>query len=185
MKKIIIDQGKGKLKIRYQFLFTMNDFVFINFIAIFLFASSVFAQQSITSGGGEATGSGGSASFSVGQVFYQTTSDDGGTVSEGVQQPFEIFVITSIENIPDISVIVVAYPNPVTDNLMLVIKDLIDFSVETFHFRLSDINGRVLQSDKVAGHQTRIDMQNLPPAVYFLSVTDNRSELKTFRIVKN
>jgi hypothetical protein len=159
----------------------------ISSLIVFLvvYSSVLFSQQTIPAGGGEATGSGGSASFTVGQVFYQVYEGEGGTVSEGVQQPYEIFVVTSVENIPDISVIVVAYPNPVTDNLMLVIKDLNDFSNETIYFRLSDINGRVIQSDKVAGRQTRIDMQDLPPAVYFLRVTDNRRELVTFKIVKN
>jgi hypothetical protein len=166
-----------------------NSFAIKNifsFATCFIIYSSVlFSQQTIPAGGGEATGTGGSASFTVGQVFYQVNEGEGGTVSEGVQQPYEIFVVTSIENIPDISVIVVAYPNPVTDNLMLVIKDQVDFSTETIHFRLSDINGSVIQSDKAAGRQTRIDMQNLPPAVYFLKVTDNRRELKTFKIIKN
>jgi hypothetical protein len=158
----------------------------LSFIAFFIvFSTVLFSQETIPAGGGEATGNDGSASYTVGQVFYQVHNGEGGTANEGVQQPYEIFVITSIENIPDISVIIVAYPNPVTDNLMLVIKDLIDFPLETFHFRLSDINGRVIQSDIVAGRQTRIDMHNLPPAVYFLKVTDNIRELKTFRIVKN
>ena len=166
-----------------------NGFVIkkmLSFIVFFIVYSSVlFSQETIPAGGGEATGIGGSVSFTVGQVFCHTHEGDGGTVIEGVQQPYEIFVVTSIENIPDISVIVVAYPNPVIDNLMLVVKDLVDFSAETIHFRLSDINGKVIKSDTIAGRQTRIDMQTLPPAIYFLRVTDNRRELKTFKIVKN
>jgi hypothetical protein len=177
---------KNTIKNRKEDFFTCRTFAIIS-IAFFILFTIPFAmaQQSTVSAGGNANGTGGTVSYTVGQVFFHTHEGEGGSVAEGLQQPYEIFVVTSIENIPDISVIVVAYPNPVTDNLMLVIKDQVDFSTETIHFRLSDINGSVIQSDKAAGRQTRIDMQNLPPAVYFLKVTDNRRELKTFKIVKN
>jgi hypothetical protein len=51
----------------------------------------VHAQESINASGGEATGSEGTVSYSVGQVFYSTFSDQGnGSISEGVQQNLEI-----------------------------------------------------------------------------------------------
>jgi len=55
------------------------------------------AQESVNATGGNASGSGGSASYSVGQVAYQTHTGTNGSVSEGVQQPFEISVVTAIE----------------------------------------------------------------------------------------
>jgi hypothetical protein len=39
--------------------------------------------------GGEATGSGGSVSYSVGQVVYTTNTGINGSVAQGVQQPYE------------------------------------------------------------------------------------------------
>lgn len=58
-------------------------------IACFLFVShSIFSQESINASGSEATGSGGTVSYSVGQVFYSSqTGTNGNTLSEGVQQP--------------------------------------------------------------------------------------------------
>ena len=48
------------------------------------------AQESPTATVGEATGTGGTASYSVGQVVYTTTTGTNGSVAQGVQQPFEI-----------------------------------------------------------------------------------------------
>lgn len=49
----------------------------------------LYGQQAVLGGGGEATGSGGTVSYSIGQIAY-TSKGAGGTVSEGVQQAFEV-----------------------------------------------------------------------------------------------
>ena len=46
------------------------------------------AQNSPVSSGGVATGSGGTASFTVGEVAYTTVSGNGGVVIEGIQQAY-------------------------------------------------------------------------------------------------
>jgi hypothetical protein len=51
------------------------------------------AQESPTSTGGDATGAGGSSSYSVGQVVYTTATGINGSVAQGVQQAYEISVI--------------------------------------------------------------------------------------------
>ena len=55
------------------------------------------AQTSVNAIGGDATGSGGSVSYSVGQVVYTTNKGTNGSVVEGVQQPYEILVVTAIK----------------------------------------------------------------------------------------
>jgi hypothetical protein len=50
-------------------------------------ANGINAQETITTSGGNASGSGGSVSFTVGQVAYTTNTSSAGTVSQGVQQP--------------------------------------------------------------------------------------------------
>ena len=47
------------------------------------------AQESVNAAGGDATGVGGAASYSVGQVVYTTIGADGTTVAQGVQQAFQ------------------------------------------------------------------------------------------------
>lgn len=45
------------------------------------------AQQATTAAGGDAIGSGGSISYSIGQVLYISNTGDSGKINEGVQQP--------------------------------------------------------------------------------------------------
>ena len=140
------------------------------------------AQESVNATGGNASGSGGSISYSVGQVAYQTHTGTNGSVAQGVQQAYEISVITAIEQAKGISLSVTAYPNPTTDYLTLEVKD---FEFSTLSFQLYDMNGKLLQSEKITGNQTSILTSNLLPASYFVKVIQGNKEVKTFKIIKN
>ena len=69
--------------------------LFITFILTFSTSSLLFGQQAVVTAGAEATGTGGTVSYSVGQVVYQTHAGTNGSVAEGVQQPYEISVLSS------------------------------------------------------------------------------------------
>ena len=144
--------------------------------------STVSAQESVNATGGNASGSGGSASYSVGQVVYTTNTGTNGSVAQGVQQPFEISVVTGLEEAKGINLSVTAYPNPTTDYLTLSIGE---FEISNLSYQLYDMNGKLLQSEKITGNQTSIVMSNLVPATYFIKVIQNNKEVKTFKIIKN
>src|SRR6478735_5818225 len=90
-------------------------------IAVLLWAGLAQAQESVNSTGGDATGIGGNFSYSVGQVVYTTNSGSLGSVSQGVQQTYEIFIDGVNETLLDISLSV--FPNPAADHLTLEISD--------------------------------------------------------------
>jgi hypothetical protein len=140
------------------------------------------AQESVNATGGNASGSGGSASYSVGQVVYTTNTGTNGSVAQGVQQPFEISIVTGIDEAKDINLSLTVYPNPTTDYLTLEVKD---FELSTLHFQLYDMQGKLLQNEKITGTQTSIVMSNLVPATYFVKVIQGNKEVKTFKIIKN
>jgi hypothetical protein len=140
------------------------------------------AQTATPATGGNASGSGGSVSYSIGQVVYSTNTSANGTVIQGVQQPFEISVVTGIEEAKGINLSVLAYPNPTTDYLTLEVKE---FELSNLSFQLFDMNGKLLQSEKITGNQTSIVTSNLVPAMYFVKVIQNQKEVKTFKIIKN
>ena len=141
------------------------------------------AQTSVNATGGNASGSGGSASYSVGQLAYTTNTGTNGSVSEGVQQPFEISVVTGIEEAKDIFLNVSAYPNPTTDYLELKVENL---QLSELSYKLYDISGKVYQNKEIGNSITKIEMQNLPQGIYFIKVIDTKNkELKTFKIIKN
>lgn len=140
------------------------------------------AQESVNTTGGNATGSGGSVSYSVGQVVYTTNTGTNGSVAQGVQQPYEISVVTAIEGAKGINLSVTAYPNPTTNNLTLSTGE---FDISNLSFQLYDMNGKLLQNEKITGNQTSIVMSDLVPATYFVKVIQGSKEVKTFKIIKN
>lgn len=163
----------------------MKQYCMVVLLFLIFSGTSVFcliAQESVTASGGNASGSGGSVSYSVGQVFFSNHSGTAGTVAEGVQQPFEISVVTSIEMAKGISLTVAVYPNPVTDHLIL---QVMDYDREDLSYQLFDIRGGLIVNGKVRDPETTIMMGSFTPGVYLLRVIDNMSEVKTFRIIKN
>ena len=119
-------------------------------------------------------------SYSLGQVVYTTSSGSNGTVSQGVQQPFEISTITGIKE-TNITLQCVVYPNPTNDYIKL---KIVNYKTGKLFYQLYDINGKLLENKKAEDNETNISMGNLVSGTYLLKVTDNQKEVKTFRIIK-
>ena len=145
------------------------------------FGITAHAQQASTAAGGDASGSGGTVAYSVGQVVYSTNTDATGTVSEGVQQAYEIFTVGIKETELNISLSV--YPNPTANNLTLQASDV---ELSTLNFQLYDMQGKLLSSGKVAAEQTQINTSSLPPATYLMHVVNQENKkVQSFKIIKN
>ncbi len=143
--------------------------------------TGLLAQEVIPTSGGTATGSGGSASYTVGQVVYKTNNGVNGSLSQGVQQPYEISVVIGIEEAKDITLFCSVYPNPTTNFLTLKVEN---YSFDKLRYHLYDIQGKLLESKIVTADQTSIAMDNYTPATYLLKVIHNNIEVKSFRIIK-
>jgi hypothetical protein len=149
---------------------------------ILIYATTAKAQNAVPAAGGNASGKGGTQSYSVGQIVYTTDNGANGITSKGVQQPFEISVVTGIKQFSDISLEGVVYPNPTTDFVKLKIEKYED---ENLSYQLFDNNGKLLLNNKIEGAETYIQMENLISATYFLKITDKNKEIKIFKIIKN
>jgi hypothetical protein len=152
-------------------------------IAIWLlFTSSiVYSQETATTAGGEATGAGGSSSYTIGQVVYTTNSANNGSLAQGVQQAYEISTPVGIE-VTEINLELVAYPNPTNSLLTLNIGN---YNNEKLIYQLYDIQGMLLDSKQLVNSSTTINAQKLSVGTYLLNVLDNNSLIKTFRIIRN
>lgn len=146
------------------------------------FYTPLQGQETISATGGNAIGSGGSVSYTVGQVTYNTFSGSNGSVAQGVQQPYEISVVTAIRNTGEINPECIVFPNPTRRHVKLVVGTK-DF--ENLRFQLYDINGIRIQDKKVESEETEILMDSLSPSTYFLKVLNGNMEIKTFKIIKN
>jgi hypothetical protein len=165
--------------------------IILMFILTGLWGISLLAQQTVSSAGGNATGSGGTVSYTVGQVVYSTVTGSNGSVAQGVQQPYEISVLTSLEEARNINLEWLAYPNPVSDYLKLSFKnpDNSGLRVENLSYQLYDIYGKLLLHNKLDGSESTITMQNFISGTYILKVIEsqrNKSqrEIKAFKIIK-
>ncbi|NQT77031.1 MAG: T9SS type A sorting domain-containing protein [Bacteroidetes bacterium] len=145
--------------------------------------STTHAQEAIPATGGDASGSGGSASYSVGQVFYNTnTGTNEYSLAEGVQQPYEISIVTGIDDASGIELECTVYPNPTRDILMLSVKN---YDNKKLIYQLFNMSGELLESKKLTGDKTAISMAGFVRATYFLKIIDNHYRIKVFKIIKN
>lgn len=150
-------------------------------IAGLLSLGCVQAQESSNTSGGDATGSGGTVAYSVGQVVYTTNTGNNGSVAQGVQQSYKIEAIGIDETKLNISLSV--FPNPTADNLTLKVNE---FNNEQLLYQLYDTQGKLLSSKELTAVQTQINMSDLPAATYFINVLNQEDKkFQSFKIVKN
>jgi len=230
---------------------------------------AVKAQAVIGPGGGEATGAGGTVSFSVGQVVYSFNQGIGGRENQGVQQPFEFvslpvrlvyfdakaenelvqvrwetaseenkdfFTVEKSQNGVDFQQATIVdapgnssanktynwtdlepykgisyyrlkqtdydnsfsysqmkavriktlsgpaelYPNPVQEYLFL--KE--DKQGQSRSYKIFDVNGRVVENQKLAAGEKKIDMTHFTPNLYIIHyIKDN--QVQKFKIIKH
>lgn len=148
--------------------------------SVFFIVFSASAQQATVATGGDATGSNGSSSYSIGQVAYLNAIGTNGSINQGVQQPFEIFTLGN-DDFPEIQLMMSVYPNPTASFVTLTLQN---YSLEKVHFELFDLNGRLIQSQSITTSETQIAMEHLASAVYLLNVKEQSKVLKTFKIIK-
>jgi len=138
------------------------------------------AQQGTVTSGGEASGTGGNVSYTIGQVNYNYQPGTGsGNINEGLQQPFEIYAV-GIDDNTGVSLTSTVYPNPTVETLTLKVESDITGLV----YQLFDDNGKLISSSKITEPETTIDMTQLAVAKYFLKVISNNRELRTFKVIK-
>jgi hypothetical protein len=146
----------------------------------FLFITGIYGQMTVDSSGSEATGSGGTVNYSVGQIVFTTNTGSNGSVGQGVQYPIELLTLGIEEDIQLIAS-AIAFPNPTTNSVQLRLN-LDEFN--DLSFQLLDVTGKLIQDKKIEDISTQINMLDLPTAVYFLKIMRFNTNLKTFRILK-
>tara|TARA_R110000751_G_scaffold307580_2_gene429611 strand:- start:2759 stop:3262 length:504 start_codon:yes stop_codon:yes gene_type:complete len=140
------------------------------------------AQQTIIPAGGDATGSGGSMSLSIGQTFvdFQSNGNDD-SVNQGVQQSIELLSLGLKDDLILVTSAII-FPNPTANKIQLQLQ-LEDKN--KLSYQLYDINGKLLQSEEILEFTTEVQLSQFPNSVYFLKIIRNNNLLKTFKILKN
>ena len=127
-------------------------------------------QQTIDTSGQNATGTGGSVSYSVGQIVYTTNSGTNGSVAQGVQQPYEISVVLGIHAADAITILATLFPNPTTD--VITIKQA---NVESI--TIYNLQGQHEYELKNSNHTPIVDIgiKELTAGIHFIQIKTNNN----------
>ena len=139
------------------------------------------AQSGTVSTGGDVTSGTGSVSYSVGQVDFINVSGTNANLNQGLQQPYEFFIIDEIGEI-GLELSLNLFPNPTRDAVMLTIKGQ---DMNGLQFQLFDATGKLLDTQKISVPETIVRMEPYAMSTYLLKITRQNSEIKTFQIIKN
>jgi len=151
------------------------------FLGLFLITSGLLkAQMAVSASGGNATGSNGSSSYSVGQVayLYKGINDQ---VMEGVQVAYEITTLAASEVNSSKESGILLYPNPFRDDVYL------DFTTNDYKgsdYQLFDAQGKLIKKDKITQTKSEFNFSSLPSAMYIIRINQNGKNITTFKIIK-
>lgn len=147
------------------------------FVIVCIFNSS--AQEILSSGGSSQTLSGISLNYTIGEPIIETLIGTEATLTQGFHQTR--LWVTAIEPIEYQGYKITVYPNPTMNGIEIAINGV---SASGFEFFVYDNSGKVLLSKKTDNELTAIDLQSLPPAIYFLVVQYNGKYSGTYKIQK-
>jgi hypothetical protein len=139
------------------------------------------AQSTIASSGANASGGGGTSSYTIGQLFYTANNQNNSSIAPGVQQAFEFQVLSNSDFLLE-NLILLTYPNPTSDNI--IVSKSNDSSNGNLEYSLFDLQGKHIVSGLITEENTQIKLQYLTNGIYFLKVTRKNLSIKTIKIIK-
>jgi hypothetical protein len=150
-------------------------------LIILISAGFAYGQSGIVSGGGDASGSSGTASFSFGMLDYGYSSSTAGSITAGVQQPF-VIVINHVVELSESRLSIKVFPNPAHSFAHI---EIADADYEHMTYRIFDVNGRfIIERKPLEGNLTTVNLERLPPGMYFLEIFEKNKRIEVFRLIK-
>ena len=154
-------------------------------IAFVLFIASPVvtkSQNALLTAGSDISGTGGNVSYSMGQVSYSVIEGLNFNLIEGVQQPYEISVITQTDDFRESTFAYSVYPNPSTNILYLKHDNNLN---QDMHYQMFNIEGEVIKNSIIENPITSIPVFDLASSTYFLKIYVQKTSVKTFKIIKH
>jgi hypothetical protein len=154
-------------------------YFFITGVILCLSSGKACSQEIVSCSGGSEKCSTGTISYTLGELVISTGNEGSKTLTQGFHQS-KITVTTANETARH-GYCVTAFPNPASD---LVILQISGEMTEGWEYRLIGPDGKMLLSSKITDNQANIPLGTYSRAMYFIKVTRNGNEIKTFRILK-
>lgn len=140
---------------------------------------SIQAQEVIASSGNYFQNENGTISWTLGEPVIETYSSADIILTQGFQQPV-LMVSTFVEG-PDLDFHLTAFPNPTSAHVNISTDAL---QGESLMYRVYDVQGRFISSNRLVGTQTRVAFDDFQPGTYFIRITRDEKPVKTFKIIK-
>ena len=142
-----------------------------------LFATiSVSAQEVVSTQGDSYSNASGNIDFTIGEVIIGTGTDGTNDLTQGFHQTNWNFL--GVEDFaPNYEAII--YPNPTEDVL-----NIRTSSFDNVTYTLYDAQGKLIMQNVLSAVQTPIQVSQLAPGNYSLTLNNQIQNLKTFKLVK-
>ena len=150
-------------------------------VSLMLISFNGMSQSVISSAGKTSTSNNFIISWTLGETVVATLQNENTNLTQGFHQPLMVDLFpTSLED--DMVLDMVAYPNPTYDKVLFKGGD----PTGTYHLRLVDKLGRVLEQKSVPSDQLEIEMGRYTNGSYLIEVIENKSDKRViFNIVKS
>lgn len=157
----------------------MKSFISFLFLLFFLGTTHAYSQEGVVSSGGDATGSGGTVAYSIGQVVYTVANGSGGSCGQGVQQPIiqNSTEIEELSNVLNCSL----FPNPSDDFVTLDVRGEVEGEII---YMIFSVNGKLLRSEVISDKKITINIEDFTPSIYLVKVFQNNIPFKSIKFIK-
>ncbi|MBW8051860.1 MAG: T9SS type A sorting domain-containing protein [Cytophagales bacterium] len=129
------------------------------------------------------TGTNAQLSWTIGEPVIETVSNTNNIITQGFHQTN--YDITSIKENPDLGFNISVFPNPISNTLQININGDVDNS--NLKIELTDITGKILTNEKIAGTVItyQLNMREYATGSYFLKITTEKGKLiNSYKIQK-
>jgi hypothetical protein len=148
---------------------TLVLFSFFAFLA-------VTAQEVVATQGGSYSNASANIDFTIGEVIVATGTDGTNDITQGFHQTNWNFL--GVEDFaPNYEATI--FPNPTQDVLNIKTS-----SFENVTYTLYDAQGKLVMQNILSAEQTPIQVSQLAPGSYSLTLNNETQNLKTFKLVK-
>jgi hypothetical protein len=147
------------------------------FVLFSLFTTITLSAQEVVSTQGDSySNTSGSIDFTIGEVVINTGTDGTKDLTQGFHQTNWNFLGLE-DHVPNYEAII--FPNPT--------EDVLNIRTSTFEnvmYTLFDVMGKLVLQDVLSAEQTPIQVSQLAPGAYSLTLNNDTQNLKTFKLIK-
>lgn len=137
---------------------------------------SVSAQEVVSAQGDSYSNASANVDFTIGEVIINTGTDGTNDITQGFHQTNWNFLGLE-DHAPNYEAII--FPNPTEDVL-----NIRTSSFENVTYTLCDAQGKLVMQDMLSAEQTAIQISQLAPGSYSLTLNNETQNLKTFKLIK-